>query len=205
MSSEDKVTYTFTNAIPANLEDKRYARVIELFYDVLAPFLKTEKNVVDDLREGKASPQEILAKLGPVITAIGERIQDFIAKGESTNAKCEPIEDHHIMCIINKDVAEILPPDIIDMIMSLLLPNYYLIETFSTALDFIAPLSQKATARIIPLPGETLSMEELAKTLKKQGAYLCKYCGMVFYSPQALGGHMKIHKGEKHGKEERTV
>jgi len=196
----DKVTHTFTNPIPNELDDKRYALAIELLYEALPPLLKAEGNVFDEIMSGKID--NIFAKIAPALAAINERIENFPEKAEATNAKCEETEDHHIMCVINKDAADVMPPDLVDAVMQLFLPNYSFIDMLGNALEKIAPISRQ---KHVKQEEQLLSIPELAVILKKKGVYLCKYCGMAFYSPQALGGHMKIHKGEKHGKEERTV
>mgnify|MGYP001772664926 CR=1 FL=1 len=112
--TEDKVTYTFINMTP--VADDVYKQTIQTFYEGLI----TAEKLFKDLPKDNITPEEIekiLQKNMPVLVGATERLE----KGEYLT-QCEVIEEHKILCIIDKDVASKIPPFMLDLFMKYLVP-----------------------------------------------------------------------------------
>ena len=114
--TEDKVTYTFTNPFE-NVEDEDYRDLIQLFYetsDLEKGFIENLGNLAMKGNVNFDDIQKTLMSLAPAIQGLQERLE----KKEFVYSQCEIIEKHKIMCVIDKQRAELIPPPIAEIIIN---------------------------------------------------------------------------------------
>jgi len=120
--SSDKMTYTFENAYD-NMPDEEYARLIESQY-----FLASLNATIEE-HTPSSNPNERIKMLRAMLKKTAKKTTNntisvdntiSIVKSEEKPVSCTPLEKGKIICIIDKELAERLPPEQIEVFNNLM-------------------------------------------------------------------------------------
>ena len=120
MMGNVKITYTFENVYD-NMPDEEYARLIESQY-----FLASLNATIDESNMPSSNPNERIKLLRAMLKKTVKKSTnnktsiDNIIKNEEKPVSCTPLEKGKIICIIDKEVAERLPPEQIEVFNNLM-------------------------------------------------------------------------------------